>query len=155
MYNRDYKTCVANVTDYKTLQTYYMNSPGSVYGPPPPAGVPNMSVELVPQYNANYGFNALTHNVLQRNMGNGHFTVANAYNKPCDTFVDRACDGYVVGNATGYRCQQMNGQQQCMPVYNEAPNGANGVYPTYESCLASCVAPRPPVPGSLPLNYPM
>ena len=53
----------------------------------------NMSVSQVP-VNKSMGYESLTHNNKQ--SGSGHYTVRNAYVKPCTTFTPRQCGTVVV-----------------------------------------------------------
>jgi len=85
--------------NYSTLKNMNTNMPGMVAGPLPASQIPKMNVETVPHYNLPLGVDALTHNVSPGNMGNGHFTIGNAYpafSQKCDSFQSRDCAGYVI-----------------------------------------------------------
>ena len=85
--------------NYSTLKNMNTNMPGMVAGPLPAIQIPKMNVQTVPHYNLPLGVNALTHDVSPGNMGNGHFTIGNAYpafSQKCDSFQSRDCAGYVI-----------------------------------------------------------
>lgn len=92
---------------YRALSQYYGLIPGSVgtvmspngqiLSPPIPAFAPPMKEQTVPTYNVPYigRPDDLQHGLSADKLGDGHFTVNNAYSNKCTTFRLRGCDGTV------------------------------------------------------------
>ncbi len=96
-----------NTKQFRSLGQYYGLLPGNVgtvtgpngkiYSPPVPMFAPPMEQQTVPTYNVPYigRPDDLQHGLPADKLGDGHFTVDNAYSKDCTTFRLRQCDGTV------------------------------------------------------------
>jgi hypothetical protein len=76
------------VSGYNTLGNYYSVSGGSVNGPPVPATVPSMTVQVVPSFGGVGYANEFPYS------GTGYYSLGNAYPafpNNCMAFTNRAC----------------------------------------------------------------